>query len=139
MPHIISGEYGQKVLGLPEKIKYAFWFDVIQPNRAINTQVASFQMDVNQNGQALLKANGLSAVFPAVLMHKETDYRFYYFSGDFCDNPVSLSSSYFKGIGAFKWLFYDTSNPMERSSFFWNFYRPMMTNILDQEREYNKK
>jgi len=139
MPHIVSGEYGQKVLGLPEEIKYAFWFDVIQPNRAINTQVASFRMDVNQKGQALLKANGLSAVFPAVLMHKETDYRFYYFSGDFCDNPVSLSSSYFKGIGAFKWLFYDTSNPMERSSFFWNFYRPMMTTILDQEREYNKK
>lgn len=139
MPHIISSEYGQKVLGLPEEIKYAFWFDIIQPNSAINTQVASFRMDVNQKGQALLKANGLSAVFPAVLMHKETDYRFYYFSGDFCDNPVNLSSSYFKGIGAFKWLFYDTSNPMERSSFFWNFYRPMMTTILDQEREYNNK
>ncbi|MGN8056122.1 hypothetical protein ACTJKN_07610 [Pedobacter sp. 22163] len=139
MPHIISSEYGQKVLGLPEEIKYAFWFDVIQPNSAINTQVASFRMDVNQKGHALLKANGLSAVFPAVLMHKETDYRFYYFSGDFCDNPVNLSSSYFKGIGAFKWLFYDTSNPMERSSFFWNFYRPMMTTILDQEREYNNK
>ena len=139
MPHIISSEYGQKVLGLPEEIKYAFWFDIIQPNSAINTQVASFRMDVNQKGQALLKANALSAVFPAVLMHKETDYRFYYFSGDFCDNPVNLSSSYFKGIGAFKWLFYDTSNPMERSSFFWNFYRPMMTTILDQEQEYNNK
>jgi len=139
MPHIISSEYGQKVLGLPEEIKYAFWFDIIQPNSTINTQVASFRMDVNQKGHALLKANGLSAVFPAVLMHKKTDYRFYYFSGDFCDNPVNLSSSYFKGIGAFKWLFYDTSNPMERSSFFWNFYRPMMTTILDQEREYNTK
>jgi hypothetical protein len=63
-------------------------------------------------------------------MHSASDYQFYYFSGDFCDNPISMTTSYFNGIGFFKSMFYDASGPSERSSFFWNFYRPLMNNIL---------
>ncbi|WP_316793688.1 hypothetical protein [Pedobacter frigoris] len=139
MPHITSTAYGQENFGLPARIKYAFWFDVIQPDLKTNTQVASFNIDVNARGRKLLAKHNLPAVFPAVIMHKDRDYRFYYFSGDFCDNPISMGTSYFKGITFFKWLFYNTADPMERSSFFWNFYKPMVTKILDEEKEFKGK
>lgn len=139
MPYIKSTESGQQNFGLPAKIKYPFWFDVIEPDHKMNTQVASFNIDVNIKGRKLLKTYNLPSVFPAVTMHKGKDYRFYYFSGDFCDNPVNMGTSYFKGIGFFKWLFYNTSDPMERSSFFWNFYRPLVTSILLDEKEFKRK
>lgn len=134
IPQIISTDFGQKTFGLPAQIKYPFWFDIIKPDVKINKEIASFNIFTNANGKAELSRNGIPSKFPAVLMHNDADYRFYYFSGDFCDNQVNMTSSYFKGIGAFKWLFYNSNDPTERSSFFWNFYRPMMTNILTAEK-----
>lgn len=133
MPYIISTAQGQKQLGLPEKIKYPFWFDVILPNEQTNKIAAKFNLSLKTNGISELKKYGIPSSFPAVLHQNVTHPKFYYFSGDFCDNPISLTSSYFKGIEYFKFLFYDTENPMERKSFFWNFYKPLMTNILEKE------
>ena len=131
MPHILSLEYGQKQLDLPTKFKYPFWFDVIIPDLSVNQVVSRFDISTNASGSAELKKNGIPLTFPAILIHRDKDYQFYYFSGDFCDNPVSITSSYFKGIGFFKWMFYNLSDPTERSSFFWNFYRPLMNGILN--------
>lgn len=131
VPHIITGNKGQSVYGLPERMKYSFWFDVIAPDNNVNEVIANFTIDANEAGMKLLKEKNLPAVFPAVTQHLGQDYKFYYFSADFCDNPVSMKSSYFKGISFFKWMFYDDSDPMERKSFFWNYYRPLMTTILE--------
>jgi hypothetical protein len=139
IPHITSTKYGQQHFGLPDKIKYTFWFDVVDPSLNTNTPVANFNVDVNAKGRKLLSKYNLPAVFPAVIMHKDKDYRFYYFSGDFCDNPITMATSYFKGISFFQWMFYNNSNPMERSSFFWKFYRPMVTTILKEEKEFKRQ
>lgn len=136
LPHIVTSKKGQERFGLPEDIKYSFWFDIISVNDSVNDVVSSYKLDVNANGSEKLKKVGLPSVFPAVTMHKKEQGRFYYFSGDFCDNPISISSSYFKGIHLFKWLYYDMENPMERSSFFWEFYYPLMDRILDEEEAY---
>jgi hypothetical protein len=133
MPHIISMGFGQKKLGLPAKIKYPFWFDVIAPNMSVNHVVSRFYITLNKAGREELKKYGIPETFPAVLMHRSADYQFYYFSGDFCDNPIGMTTSYFKGIQYFDWLFYNSDDPVERSSFFWNFYRPMMDGILNDE------
>jgi hypothetical protein len=133
MPQIISNANGQERFGLPEKIKYSFWFDVIIANAAVNKVVSRFDISTNAAGKAELQRYGIPLTFPAILMHRGKDYQFYYFSADFCDNPIGMTSSYFKGVGFFKWLFYDSSDPSERSSFFWSFYRPLMNNILDDE------
>ncbi len=130
MPLILSTLYAKENLGVPEKIKYPFWFDIILPQPTINQTVASFKISANQKGLAELKKFGIPSEFPAVTMHKGEDYSFYYFSGDFSDNPIDLNTSYFKGIGLFKPMFYDANDPMDRSFFFWNFYRPMLSNIL---------
>lgn len=134
VPQIITGPYGQDYFSLPEKIKYSFWFDVIAADSKVNQTISRFQIQANAKGKALLLRSGIPSEFPAVLMYKGKDYGFYYFSGDFCDNPIGMSTSYFKGIEFFKWLFYNNRNPSERASFFWNFYNPLMTRILDQEK-----
>ena len=121
----ISNKYG-----IANNVKYPFWFDVIVPDSNINKVIASFTLDVNVKGAAELNRHGIPATIPAVTMHKANDYEFYYFSGDFCDNPVTLFSSYFKGIAIFKELLYSDDDTMERVSFFWNFYKPLLTVIL---------
>lgn len=139
VPHILSSQEGQDIFGLPKRIKYTFWFDVIVADKRMNKQLAKFDIEANAKGRALLTKHKIPLQFPAVLTHSEADYRFYYFSGDFCDNNVGMTSSYLKGIGFFKWLFYNSDNTMERSSFFWNFYRPMMTKILETEEQFINK
>jgi len=130
IPHILSILYAIENLGVPEKIKYPFWFDIIVPQPTINQTVASFKISANQKGLAELKKYGIPSEFPAVTMHKGKDYSFYYFSGDFSDNHINLDTSYFKGIGFFKGLFYNEKDLMDRSGFFWKFYRPLLSNIL---------
>ena len=130
LPHIITTPAAQKEYDLPERIKYSFWFDVVAADSSINTVAAKFLIEANKAGADLLSRHGLSASFPAVIFHKKQDYQFYYFCADFCDNPVSMFASYFKGISFFKFLFYDEADAMERKSFFWKYYRPLLTKIL---------
>jgi hypothetical protein len=139
VPHIITLGYGQKKLSLPERMKYPFWFDVITPDLSVNHAISRFDISLNPNGAAELKKYNIPATFPAIIMHKDKDYQFYYFSGDFCDNPVGMTTSYFKGVGAFRWLFYNSDDPAERKSFFWTFYRPMMTHLLEESAAAKKK
>lgn len=138
MPHIISSGYGRNNLSLPENIKYSFWIDVINPELSINHVVSRYDISVNKKGAEELKKYDIPRTFPAIIMHNDKDYRFYYFSGDFSDNPIGMGSSYFKGIAAFKWLYYNSEDPTERGGFFWNFYRPMMQNILRENMVDNK-
>jgi hypothetical protein len=130
MPYIESNSDGQKKFGLPHRINYPFWFDIIQPDTLVNNTIAEFKITVNAAGEAELKKKNIPTRFPAVVFHKETDYQFYYFSGDFCDNPVNMKTSYFKGIRFFKSFFYNTANAGDRAGFFWNFYQPMMIRIV---------
>ena len=135
MPSIKSTQIAQKEYGLPENIKYPFWFDIIIPDQKTNKIAASFNLKLKKSGIAELQRFGIPTTFPAVLHQNSAHPKFYYFSGDFCDNPISLKTSYFKGISLFKFLFYDTEDPMERKSFFWNFYRPLLTKILSNEEK----
>ena len=131
LPFIYASKEGQEHYGMPEKMKYAFWFDVIQPDTAYNHVIANFEIDANEAGREELQKNNIPASFPAVTAHINNDYRFFYFSADFCDNPVELGSSYFKGIRHVSWFMYNTNDPQERKSFFWELYRPLVTTILN--------
>jgi hypothetical protein len=131
LPFIQATSEGMNHYGLPEKIKYPFWFDIIHVDSSYNHVMAKFKLEVNANGAEILRENNIPIQFPAVTVHMASDYRFFYFSGDFCDNPIDLTSSYMKGISYFKWFLYNRSDPQERKSFFWTFYRPMVTTILN--------
>ena len=131
LPYIISDDFGEKNFDLPKRIKYSYWFDIMQPDTTINKIVAEYSLDLNAAGKSELQKNNIPTEFPAITMHKASDYQFYYFSGDFCDNQVKMLTSYFKGIRFFKSFFYDSKGSAERASFFWNYYQPLMTSIVN--------
>jgi hypothetical protein len=139
MPYIESNRDGQKKFGLPHRINYSFWFDIILPDTVVNNTIAEFKITVNAAGEAELNKNNIPAHFPAVTIHNGSDYQFYYFSGDFCDNPINMTTAYFKGIRFFKSLFYTTANAGGRAGFFWNFYQPLMTTIVNDYYHQLKK
>lgn len=131
LPQIISGKEAQQHYGLPETMQYSFWFDVISPDLQLNQVISRFKIDVNEAGKAAMVKNGIPAVFPAITAHINNDYRFFYFSADFADNPISLSSSYFKGMPFFSSFMYNRHDPLDRTGFFWKVYQPLVTTILN--------
>lgn len=131
LPYLYATEEGQNHYGLPDKTSYSFWFDIIQPDTSFNHVLASFKIDVNEAGKKILNKYGLPFVFPGITAHINRDYRFFYFSADFSDNPITITSSYFKGVPYFKWLMYNNREPLERKAFFWKLYQPLVTTILN--------
>lgn len=134
MPYIVTTPEFQETYGLPNKIKYLFWFDIMVPNYQVNKAISNFEIKTNKAGEAKLIKNGIPLSFPAVTTAREPN-SFFYFSGDFADNPVSITSSYFKMVELFKGFFYDERNTMERGSFFWNYYKPLLSTILETSSE----
>ncbi len=129
-PIIYTNEEGQNHYGLPKQCNYPFWFDIISPDTRFNHTIAKFSIDANNKGKAILTQNGIPTVFPAITVHINKDYRFFYFSADFADNPISFNSSYFKGVPYLKWFMYNNREPLERKAFFWKIYQPLVTTIL---------
>jgi hypothetical protein len=95
----------------------------------VNQPVADFKIDINLKGKQILKQHQIPDQFPAILNHQNADYRFYYFSGNFCDNAVPITTSYFKGVSFFKSLIYESNNHSDKQKFFWNFYLPLMSEV----------
>ena len=119
-------------LSIADNIKYSYWIDIVEPDTAVNIVLANFKIDVTVRGAAILNRYGLPATITAVTKSRAKDYQFYYLSGDFCDNEIDFSSSYYKGISMFKSLLYSKDDLMERESFFWNFYKPLITDIIEE-------
>lgn len=130
LPEIFFSQQAMKKYDLPASAKYSFWFDIVTTD-TINQVHANFRLQVNPRGASVLKTAGIPSSFPVVLSYSGPDYRFWYFACDFNDNPISTSSSYFKGIHWFRRMFYNTADPADRGRFFWNVYRPLVTKILE--------
>ena len=128
VPWVYTSNYGQKEYGLPKEIIYPYWFDIMESGES-NRVVSKFKIYANESGKKMMKKFGIPDVFPCVIENKEKNY--YYFCGDFCDTPIDLESSRFAGVTFFHKFFYDRYNYIDRTPFFWHFFRPMVTNILD--------
>lgn len=113
-----------------DSIHYPFWFDVVNTSTS-NSIVSYYSLSTTALGDSLLKANGLSKKFPAVIEHQGA-YRFYYLAGDYANCPISKIGSYLKGIENYSYFLYNESYS-ERVKFFWNFYRPLMVSILSKQ------
>ena len=129
LPIIYTDNNGQKKYGLPRQTAYPYWFEVMQYDSLLNKPIAIFNLNTNDAGKEILRKNHIPNQFPAILVHNNLDYQFYYFTGNFCNNPISMNSSYFKGAGIVNSLFYPSGKESNSRNFFWNFYRPLMTEI----------
>jgi len=132
-PLIHTFFYGITQLGIIERIPYTGWFDIVQMADSTNHAISAYELMVNDKGRKLLNKSGIPIVFPAVIMHKAKDFEFYYFCGNYSDDKIPTNSSYFIG-GQHLALMLDGTS---RNQFFYNFFRPMLSSILQQY--YNKR
>lgn len=128
LPIIETKKAYRAAYGLPATMKYPFWFDIMRTSHK-NDVIATYSIKATPEGNEVLAKAGILNRFPAVTAHDKADYRFYYFSGDFADNPIDTRLSYFEGIRTFSSLFYPHTTS-ERNSFFWDYYIPLISNIL---------
>lgn len=129
VPWVYTSEYGQQRYGLPEEITYPYWFDIMKAGES-NRVVSKYKIYTSESGRKLLRSFGIPDIFPCVIENREKNY--YYFCGDFCDNPIYLESAQLAGIGFFHQIFYDRYNYVDRTPFFWRFYRPMVSKIVKE-------
>lgn len=130
VPVIRTDEAERQRYGLPETMTYPFWFDITL-HGSRNRTVASYHLDPNERGQALLDSLRIPTVYPAVIASNPDQPPFYYFAGDFADNPINMNVTIFKYVHVLDGLLYDRSIE-NRGGFFWNFYRPMVMTIMDE-------
>jgi len=128
VPYIHTTDEFSELYKLPEKIKYPFWFDICSYEKN-NKEISKYQLHTNAKGDSILKINYIPKSFPAVIASIHTS-PFYYFAGDFADNPISLKSSKLKKVDLLSSLTYEP-NTQERNSFFWDYYRPLMQTIIE--------
>jgi hypothetical protein len=130
VPSIVSTSKNQKKYGIPEIVKYPYWIDVVLVSRDFEV-ISYYDLLPTEEGIDKLREMGVPRYFPAAVVREIGKGKFYYFCGDFADNPVSGSSYKFFGISKLWRMFLQAEDYSQRNSFFWNYYYPLMKNILN--------
>lgn len=131
LPIITTPKKFVERFGVDEFLRYPFWFDIIELPRRSHLEVISYyKLYTTERGDSILESHGIPRTFPANVYLPGKNYRFFYFAGDFADNPISFASVYSKGIENLNIFMYNNRDWMDRRKFFWRYYEPMMTEIL---------
>ena len=128
VPYIYATELGMEKYGLPYKVPFPYWFEIIEAGK--NKVVANFKIHVNQVGDSILAANAIPNEFPAV-MEGTKEHPHYYLAGNFASNPVYMRTAYFQRYDDFSRRI-GLSLLSKKRYFYWHFYQPLMCSILDQ-------
>jgi hypothetical protein len=128
-PKIITSKSGQDNYEVPYEIPFSGWFDITYPTKASQSIISYYRIKTNNNGDSVMVSNKLPRVFPAVIKNKKGNI--FYFCGDFCDNQVSIGLLKFVGTPAIARFLSDKGSISDPSSFYWNYYYPMMTRVLN--------
>lgn len=129
IPQIKTQQVNKHGYELPELIPYPDWFDVILIERSYEV-ISYYDINPTTSGMEKLRDMGLPRFFPAAVVKNSDEGQFYYLSGDFTDMRTSLGSSRFTGLPSLWRGLHLISNYNDRKSFFWNYYYPLMSQIL---------
>ncbi|NLE14633.1 MAG: hypothetical protein GX626_02020 [Spirochaetales bacterium] len=122
-------ERGEDLLGLSGSTAYRLLFDITEP--LAGTEVlATYTLDVNEEGRQMLESFGLSSTFPAVQLKQTANHRAYYLGGNWAYSQRTLKLFRLKGLSSLL----EAVASGERA-FFWKFYMPMLTSIFDEARQ----
>ena len=133
LPVIETNQGAANRFGVPEQITYPNWFDITHGD-STSQVLARFNLNTNSKGDSLLNSYRLNSRFPAII-HHHGDYSFYYFAGDFSQNPIHTYTSYFQGIHMLDFLFYKQEETHSSAHFFWKYYLPLTRSILEEARQ----
>lgn len=128
-PKIITSKSGQESYDIPYETAFSGWFDITYPTIGSQEIISYFRITTNKHGDSVMIKNKLPRVFPAIIKNKPGNI--YYFCGDFSDNTVNLQFAKFACIPGIARFLSDKNNISDPSSFYWNFYYPMMKSILN--------
>lgn len=134
-PVIRTFSYGLKNLGMTKSIEFTRWFDVVAYNDSINHSVSAYELKANEQGRNELARLGIPLRIPAVIMHAGSDYTFFYFCGNFSVKPVSYKTASFSGVRLFNMFIRDLEKDLGGDAFFYRFYAPMLSRIIENEYE----
>ncbi len=133
LPNIITNPIDQQRFGLPPSIIYSFWFDIMaSTDSTTNHIISEYVLHPNSKGDSILTHHHIPKKFPAVFEHYQEDYKFYYFAGDFADNPIKINYlAELKGIKTFRYFLYNKTDKCDRNRFFWTYYNILVSKILN--------
>ena len=135
-PKIRTQRINQHGFKLPEIVPYPEWFDIVLIERDYQV-ISYYDIDPSEQGKEKLRAMGLPRFFPAAVLKDVGEGQYYYFSGDFSDIQNSIGSPRFQGLPALWRGFHVVSDFTDRESFYWNYYYPLLSQIL--EKTYQEK
>lgn len=135
IPNIHTTIKDQIKYNLPEVFPYPFWFEINLSSRK-NNVISVFKINSNRLGDSILYQNNILKVFPASIEIEYQGNKLYYFSADFADNPIEENYAKFKYINYIKKISVDNKSRVKRENFFYTYYYPLISNILDEN--YNK-
>lgn len=129
IPFIISKQETMDRFHVPEQVYYSQWFDITYSTDQ-NNILANFKIHVNAAGDSILRNYNLKPVFPAVIEHIG-DYNFYYFGGDFAESKINSKTAFFEGYHNIASVI-NRTNYSSNKKFYWSYYVPMFSKILDE-------
>lgn len=133
IPIINTPPHIAEKFGVVDYVRYPFWFDITyaKEDTAI---MATYRIYPNEKGDSILALNRIPKEFPAIISRPDK-HRFYYFAGDFADNPISYWAVRSSGIEYFDVFLYNNQEFTDRRKFFWRYYEPLMSTILNEYYE----
>jgi hypothetical protein len=134
VPLIRTQKINKHGFKLPEVVPYPDWFDVVMIER--DYEVISYY-DINPSNEGLqrLRRMGLPRFFPAAVVRKLDKGSQYYFSGDFSDIGEPFGATHFFGLPILWRGFYVASDYTDRQSFYWNYYYPLVNQVLGKTKK----
>ncbi len=129
VPNIYTEKKYQTQYEVPSVQIYPYWMDIMVNLSDSNEVVSKYVLGTTKEGSEILAQHRIPKIFPAII-HRSIDYKFYYFCGDFADNPTKFRFAKLDGISGLKFLMYNAVDVTDRNRFFWEFYLPMMQNIF---------
>ena len=120
----------QERYGTRKRIVYDYWFDIVTPT-AKSTVLGSYKIDLTASGLEKMKGVPLGADgrVPAIIRTEMSDYRAYYFAGDFADLKLVPPVERYRWYERFKARFSEEIRD-DQTAFFWRIYVPMMVRII---------
>ncbi len=134
IPEIRTQRLNKAGFKLPEVVPYPDWFDIVLVERDYEV-ISYYDIDPSASGVEKLRLMGLPRFFPATVVKNSDQGLFYYLAGDFSDLRSDLGSARFSGLPKLWQGFHLVSDYNDRKSFFWNYYFPLMSQILSKSKE----
>jgi len=128
---IVSTDIAMDEYGLPPFVNFEGWFSLLHPGR--NEVLSEFRLEPTEEGKQLLNEFGIPETFPALIHAGENVW---FLAGDFgkCRSNILLPRVAVVGP-VFETL---KGKSAKASNFFYSYYEPFMTTMVDKAIEIRK-